>query len=133
MKRLLLVVAVAVGLGGCAQIQRVQDAVVAVTKSYTNPVTRADLDNAEGGVQLIFTGLNTYKRACVQGIADKNCRANIAAIQVYTRKVPPVLKELRRSVDSGDQVNAISVYNGLMTIIRDIRNEAYIRDVKIGA
>lgn len=132
MKRLLLVVAVAVGLGGCAQIQRVQDAVVAVTKSYTNPVTRADLDNAEGGVQLIFTGLNTYKRACVQGIADKNCRANIAAIQVYTRKVPPVLKELRRSVDSGDQVNAISVYNGLMAIIRDIRNEAYIRDVKLG-
>lgn len=132
MKRLLLVVAIALTMGGCAQIEKAGNVIAAVTKSYTNPVTRADLDNAEGGVQLIFAGLNTYKRACVQGIADRNCRANVAAIQVYTRKVPPILKELRRAVDSGDQVSAISVYNGLMTIIRDIRNEAYIRDVKIG-
>lgn len=132
MRKIVLAVVVAVGLGGCAQLQKAADVVGVVTKSYTNPVTRADLDNAEGGVQLIFTGLNSYKRACVQGIADKNCKANISAIQVYTRKVPAVLKQLRQFVDSGDQINATSVYNNLMQLINNIRNEAYIRDVKIG-
>jgi hypothetical protein len=133
MKRILLIAVVAFGLGGCAQIQKAADVVVAVTKSYTNPVTRADLDAAEGGVQLVFTGLNTYKRACVQGIADKNCRENIKAIQVYTRKVPPILKNLRAFVDSGDQINATTAYNTLMNLIRDVRSEAYIRNMKIGA
>lgn len=132
MKRLFLIAVVAFGLGGCAQVQKAADVVSAITKSYNNPVTPADLDAAEAGVQLIFTGLRTYKRACIQGIADKNCRANIAAIQVYTRKVPPVLKTLRVAVDSGDQVNAISIYNNLKTIIDDIRNEADARNVKIG-
>lgn len=132
MKRIVLAAVVALALGGCAQLQHAADVVSVVTKSYTNPVTKADLDNAEGAVQLVFTGLNTYKRACVQGIADKNCRANVKAIQVYTRKVPPVLKNLRAFVDSGDQISATSVYNNLMAIIRDIKNEAYIRDVKIG-
>lgn len=124
MKKIALALALALALGGCAQLQKVQDAVSVITTGVDNPVTPEKLDSAEAGLQLVITGLRTYKKACVQGIADAQCRGNIAAIQAYTRQIPPILRDVRRFVDENDQVNAIKVYRTLVNLVADMKASA---------
>lgn len=133
MKKLVLAIALAVGLSGCATIDNLGTAYTLVTKSVANPVTRDELYRIEAGVQIVFTALNTYKKACMQGLADANCRANIAAVQVYTRQVPPYLRQLRAFVRTNDQVNAAVVYNQLVAIMGIIKDETAKRGIKTGA
>lgn len=131
MKKLILAVAVALSLAGCAQLQDFGSIVSAATKSYANPVTRADLDKAEAGLQAVFVALKTYKTACVQGLADANCKDNIRTIQVYTRQVPAMLTQIRAFVDAGDQINATTLYNSLVALVATIRQTAISRGVTI--
>lgn len=133
MKKLALALVVAIGLSGCAQLQTISSAYDLATKSIQNPVTKDDLYRIEAGIQIAFTALATYKKACVEGLADSRCRDNVAAIQVYTRQVPPYLRQLRSFVKDNDQVNATVVYNQLSGILANIRNEAATRGVKTGA
>lgn len=133
MRKLALVLALTLALAGCAQLQTVGTAWDLATKSVQNPVSKDDLYRIEAGIQIAFTALSTYKRACAQGLADERCRQNVAAIQVYTRQVPPYLAQLRGFVKTNDQVNASVVYNQLTMILTNIRNEAAARGVKTGA
>lgn len=133
MKKLALALVLAISLGGCAQLQTVSTAWDLASKSVQNPVSKDDLYRVEAGIQIAFTALNTYKRACVQGLADAKCGDNVAAIQAYTRQVPPYLKQLRSFVKNNDQVNASVVYNQLSQILANIRSEAAQRGVQMGA
>lgn len=133
MKKLALAFAIALSLAGCASLQNANTAFDLATRSVQNPVSKNDLYRIEAGISIAFTALNTYKKACAQGIADTNCRSNIAAIQVYTRQVPPYLRQLRVFVKTNDQVNAVVVYNQLSGILSIIRSEAAARGIQTGA
>lgn len=132
MKKIALALALAVALGGCAQLQQVTDGVKVVSTNIANPVTKDKLDEAEAGLQLVITGLRAYKTSCIQKIADKNCRANIKAIQVYTRQLPPMLKNVRGFVDQNDQVNAIKIYNSIVDLIADMKLAAQSSGIQVG-
>lgn len=110
MRRLLVVALLTFGLVGCSTLQ-------VLTSSTSNPITRDRLDQIEAVVQVGFAGLNTYRRSCLGGFADVHCRANIRAIQVYTRQVPPLLAQLRAFVRNNDQVNALVVYQQLTQLL----------------
>lgn len=131
MKRLVLAAALTLGLAGCAQLQKIETAYDLATKSIANPVSRDDLYRVEAGIQIVFTALNAYKRACVQGVADANCRANVRSIQAYTQQVPPYLAQLRAFVRDDDQVNALVVYRQLRTLLDTIKTEAEARKVQL--
>jgi hypothetical protein len=133
MKRLILAFFVALSLGGCAQLQTLGTLSDIATKSIANPVTKDDLYRIDAGITILVAGLNTYKKACVENLVDANCYANVAAIQVYTRQVPPYLAQLHRFVRQNDQVNAVVVYNQLSSLFNIVRNEATARGVKTGA
>jgi hypothetical protein len=60
----------------------------------------------------------------VQGTADLRCRVNIAAIQKYTRQMPPLITQLRGFVDNNDQVNAVVVYNQLTSLYTNFKSAA---------
>lgn len=134
MKKIIIIAALAISLGGCAESQKfwskVETGVSLLTSSVTNPVTPARLAEVEASISVIFTGLKTYKTACVQGLADTNCKANIAAIQVYTRQVPPLLTQLRAFVKNNDQVNASVIYNQVQQLITNITPLANAAQVK---
>lgn len=133
MRKIALALALGLSLGACTTLQNVGTAWDLATKSATNPVSADDLYRIEAGIQLVFTALNTYKRTCAQGLVDVNCRSNVAAIQVYTRQVPPYLRQLRSFVKNNDQVNAALVYNQLTDILGIIREESAKRGIKTGA
>ncbi len=124
MKKLLLAAMVALSLGGCATIDQLVNSAQIVTKSYTNPVTTSDLYKVESGVSIAFTALNAYKDSCAKGLVDTNCKANVAAVQVYTRQLPPLLVQLRGFVKNNDQINAITVYNQVVALVTNFKTAA---------
>jgi uncharacterized protein YceK len=132
MKKLVLALVLALGLTGCASIQGAFQAGQLLTASYTNPVTREMLYNAENALIVAFAGLNAYKKSCLAGAAEANCRGNIARIQVYTRQIPPLLTQLRKFVKANDQVNAVIVYNEVVDLIARFKAVAVEAGVPVG-
>jgi len=124
MRKFWLTAVIALALGGCAQLQAVGTGVSLVTKSVTNPVTKTEEAQIELSIDAAVVALRGYKTACIQGTADKNCRGNIAAIQRYTRQMPPLITQLRGFVDSNDQVNAVVVYNQLTALYTNFKSAA---------
>lgn len=123
---------ISLSLGACSTLQSLDSAYQLATKSITNPVTKDDLYKVESGVRIAFTALQTYKDACVQGVVDTNCRANVAAVQQYTRQLPPLLAQLRSFVKSNDQVNANVVYNQIAALIANFKTAAANVGINVG-
>lgn len=132
MKRLAIIVALSVALGGCAQWENFKTAVEVVTTSIANPVTKKDLYVVESGVLIAFKALNAYRTACVQGLVDTHCKANIAILQTYTKQLPPYLSQLRGFVKNNDQVDAKVVYEQIKTLLANIRSTSAALGVNMG-
>jgi hypothetical protein len=133
MRKIVLVSLLGLALGGCAQMQAIGTGVSLATTSITNPVTPTRMYEIESSIQIVMIGLQTYRKACVAGSADKNCHSNIAAIQPYTRQLPALLVHLRNFVNTNDQINAIVVYNELVTLYGNLRAAAVGLGVNVGA
>lgn len=133
MKQILLAATLALSLGGCSTLQNIGTALSLGTTSIVDPVTPTRLNQMESAVTLVFAGLNTWKASCVQGLIPAGCKAQITAVQVYTRQIPPYLTQLRSFVKSGDQVNAVSVFNNLGALITTIKSSAAAGGAPIGS
>lgn len=134
MKKLLIAAALAcaVTLGGCSTLQNFGTAISIASKSITNPVSKDDLYKVESGVRIAFTALQAYKDSCAQGLVDTNCKSNVAAIQVYTRQLPPLLSQLRSFVKNNDQINATVVYNQIVALIANLKTAASNVGINVG-
>lgn len=132
MRKILAIALVAVSLGGCAQLQKIQDVISIGTASVANPVTKTRLNQIESGITLVFVGLNTWKQSCAQRLINDDCKKQIANVQVYTRQIPPYLKQLREFVKKDDQVNATVVYNNLSNLISTVKAQAKAANVPMG-
>lgn len=132
MKKIASVILLALALGGCAQLQIAGQALSLAQKSAANPVTRDDLAKMELAADAVVKVLLTYRRACEAGSADAHCKGNIAAIQVYTRQIPPYMTQLRGFVKNNDQIDAYVVYNQLTTLFTNVKTTATNLGVNIG-
>jgi len=130
-RKISLVLALSLSLGGCAGLQNIKTAVEVGTTSIVNPITRDRLNQLENIAILVFTGLNSWRQACIDGTIPASCKGQIESAQVYTRKIPPYLTQLRAFVKSGDQVNAITVYNNVMNLITTVKAQAAANGVTI--
>lgn len=133
MRKLVAIMLVALSVAGCAQLQTASTVLNAATKTYDNPVTEQELYQIEASLRIVTVGLVTYRRECLKGTVDKNCRANIEAIQPYTRQVPALLVELRSFVKTDDRVNGILVYKRLSNLYNQIITQSTARGVNLGA
>lgn len=132
MRKIAAIILLTVSLGGCAALQNFQSAVSIGTASVSNPVTKDRLHKIESAVTLVFVGLNTWKESCAQRLINEGCKAQIAAVQVYTRKIPPYLTQLREFVKNDDQVNAVVVYNNIMKLVDVVKAQAAANNIKVG-
>lgn len=132
MKKLLLVVPLLLTLGACSTLQGIGTALSVGTSSVADPVTPTRLNQLESAITLVFAGLNTWRSTCAQGLIPATCKAQITAVQVYTRRIPPYLAQLRAFVKSGDQINAVSVFNNIGTLIATIKSQAAAGGAPIG-
>jgi len=133
-KKLALVfgLSAALAFGGCSTLQTIGTGLSLVTKSISNPVTKAEEVQVEIAIDAAVKLLQTYKAACQAGNADVNCRANVAQIQAQTRNVPALINQLRNFVDNNDQVNATVVYNQLVALYGNVKSFAVTAGVNIG-
>lgn len=133
MKKYLAIALVALSLGGCAQLSAVSGGISLITKTVQNPVTEQELYAVEASARILVEALLTYRRACLTGAADKNCRANIEAVQPYTRQIKPLLAQLRGFVRDNDQINAVVVYNQLTQLYTNVKSSAAQLGIPLGA
>lgn len=134
MKKLVLLLALT--LGGCAAngtLGTIGTGLSLVTKSVTNPVTKSEEAQVELAIDAAIVAFQGYKTACIQGTADKSCRANITAIQRYTRQMPSLLVQLRGFVDNNNQLNAVVVYNQLVSLYANFKTSAANLGYNVGA
>ena len=132
MKRIILVLALALPLANCAQLQAITNGISLATKSIANPVTKDDEAKVELALDTAVQALLAYKKACIAGTADTHCKGNIAQIQAYTRQVPVLVAQLRTFVDNNDQINATVVYNQLTALYGNVKQAASDLGVSLG-
>lgn len=135
MRKLLVICAVAFSLGGCAQIQdfvgKFQNIADFATATVDNPVTPAKLKKAEAATLVIFKAMNLWRDSCAQRLINDGCVKQIAAVQVYTRQIPPYLTQVRQFVKENDQVNAVVVYNSLTNLIKLVKAQVSANGIKV--
>lgn len=123
MRKFLIVLALLVPLGGCANLQP-------LFQNYNNPITKQTLYNVENAAIVAFAGLNAYKKSCAQGLIPPTCKDTIAKIQSYTREIPTLLTQLRVFVKNNDQVNARVAYAAITSLISQLQADAAAAGVK---
>jgi hypothetical protein len=133
MKRIILAITLSLSLGACAQLQTLQNIAHFATATITNPVTKEMEAQIELGFDAALQILLAYRRACIAGTADVNCRRNIEVIQPYTKAAKPLIGQLRTFVDSNDQVNAVVVYNQLVALYGNLKTSAAAAGMNIGS
>lgn len=133
MRKYLAVALVALSLGGCAQLSAVSGGLSLITKTIQNPVTNQELFEIEASARVLVEALLVYRRACIAGSADKNCRANIEAVQPYTKQIDPLLVQLRLFVKNDDQINAVVIYNRLTSLYTTVKSSAAQLGIPLGA
>lgn len=133
MKRITLAIALSLSLGACAQLQTLQNIAHFATATITNPVTKEMEAQIELGFDAALQILLSYRRACIAGNADVNCRRNIEVIQPYTRQAKPLIAQLRNFVDTNDQVNAVVAYNQLVSLYGNLKTSAAAVGMNIGS
>ena len=133
MKKIIITLTLSIALAGCAQMQAIGTGISLATKSIANPVTKSEEAQVELALDTAIQALKVYKAACINGTADKNCKANIAQIQAYTRQIPLLVTQLRGFVDNNDQVNATVVYNQLTSLYTNVKSAAASLGVSLGA
>ena len=131
MRKIAIALLFAVSLSGCAQLSQVGSAINAATVGVQNPVTKQDLKNIEDGLIVAFAGLNAYRKVCESGTIDQNCKVVIRSIQVYTRKIPPLLTQARDFVKNNDQVNAKLAYNEILKAIASYKAIATTNNIQV--
>ena len=133
MRRIFAFMAIVLTLGGCAQLQTLQNVAKFATATITNPVTKEMEAQIELGFDAALQVLLAYRRACIAGTADINCRRNIEVIQPYTRQAKPLIAQMRGFVDNNDQVNATVAYNQLVALYGNLKRSAAEVGMNIGS
>jgi len=131
MRKLLFVVTLSLGLTACQTLDNISTAVTIATSGVANPVTKNDLYAFENSLIVAFAGLKAYRQACLAEAVDKNCKANIRAMQVYTRQIPPLLTQLRNFVKNNDQVNAAVMFAQVKQLYTNFKNIALANGVAV--
>jgi len=133
MRKIILAITLSLSLGACAQLQTLQNIAHFATATVNNPVTPAMEAQIELGFDAAVQILLTYRRACIAGNADVNCRRNIEIIQPYTIQAKPVIARLRSFVDNNDQVNAVVAYNQLVGLYGNLKTSAAAVGMNVGS
>lgn len=130
MKKLFLALVLSLSVAGCATLQKSVDAISTVMVGVNNPIGKNELYALENSMIVAFAGLNAYKRSCAAGVIGSGCKAVIAKLQTYTRRIPAALTELRSFVKNNDQVNARVAYTTVTNLIDAFKNEAAANGVR---
>src|SRR6266436_5401632 len=137
-RKFALVLVLSLSLGGCSTLGNTLGGIASAltgtpftTVSVANPITKDRLNQLETAAVLVFTGLNAWKQSCINGVIPATCKAQIAAVQVYTRQIPPYLTQLRLFVKNNDQVNAAVLFDSITNLIRTAQSQAAANGVVI--
>lgn len=121
MRKLLLIIPLALALAGCANLAPL---VNFATVGVNNPVTPDMVYRSEQAMIIAVSGLLAYKRACIAKTIDQSCRGTIQKLQTYTRPAAVAIKDLRAALRANDQIRAVAAYNAFSQLMDDFKSTA---------
>lgn len=131
MKKVLIICALALSLGGCVTANDLASDVANIFQPQANVVTKNDLYAFENSMTLAFAGLNAYKKSCQAGAIGAGCYATISKIQGYTSQIPAILSNVRTFVKNNDQVNAVTYFNEAKSLLTQFEAIATANGIKV--
>lgn len=131
MKKMMLILPLALALGGCQTVGQLVDSVGNIVNPAPNVVTKQTLYDFENGMIIAFAGLNAYKKSCIAGAIPPSCRDTVVKLQGYTRQIPAVLSEVRGFVKNNDQVSALQYFAEAKTLLADFEAVATQNGIKV--
>jgi hypothetical protein len=124
MKKIIIALVASLSLSACAQLENAKSIIQLGTATIANPVTKTRLYQAESAATLVVAGLQAWKKSCIRGLINANCKQEIAEVQRYSSQIPPYLTQLRLFIKNNDQVNATIVFNNISSLISTIKVQA---------
>ncbi len=131
MRKIIFALALMLPIAGCITAGDVVNGVQLATTGIPNPITKDTLYDLENVAIITFSGLGAYKKSCANGALPASCKDVVGRLQVYTRKLPPILVDLRAFVKNNDQVDAVKAYATAKQIIADFKTVAIANNVKV--
>ena len=121
MRKLLLVAVLGFGVAGCQTVPDFSKSVLqggaSIVTPIQNPIGRKELYALENSFTVAVAAGVAYRRACVRGLVPVSCRDHIVRAQEYTRRIPPLLVQLRRFVRENNQISAITIFQEVKGLI----------------
>lgn len=131
MRRILVLVTLALALAGCADSRSVLVGGSSITATVNNPVGRNELAALENAYGLVLSAAVAYRRLplCRTGQVEtftNICarRAVVLQLQAYDRQARTALLTARRFVRNNPTLSALSVLSAARSAIDDFRNVA---------
>lgn len=143
MNKILLVAALAIGISGCAALDRQGKSVLvggtSITAEIDNPITTDQLAAVEATYNITLVGVNAYfdLRQCRRNeaatITNLCARAAVKReLQAANRKAYAALTTLRNFVANNRKLNASSAFAAAQQAVNDFKAIAFINGVKTG-
>jgi hypothetical protein len=135
MKRLLIVFAVALSLGGCAGTP-FGDALRVATSTYNNPVRAVNIYQVKEGYAAVLEVANGWREYCyaspyallmkdpIAGPVCRNRRSILRAIQSADTKAFAAITRAETFIRANPTINAVSVVSEAWAAVKDFQSVA---------
>lgn len=114
MRKLLIVLAAAVALSGCAQLQNAFTAIA-------NPATQQTLVEAESAYGAALAIAVGYRNACAARTIPASCRKIVPQLQAADRKVQGAIVAARNFIRDNPTISPISAIQAVQKAISDFQ------------
>jgi len=112
MKKLLVIVALAISLGGCANGKLVN-----IFASTPNPVSQTNIDQADLAYDGALKTFNKLKDLCARRVISNKCRPIVKSAQAYIPKIEDARQTAERFIMANPTLDATSVVSAFITLV----------------
>ena len=118
--RKIFILGIALALSGCATFG-----------SFTNPVTRTNLVEAETAYGIVLTAAVTYRKLCNDKVIKRaTCAPIVTQLQAADARVQIAMKNLRSFQANNPSIDASSLVTAIQQAVSDFKQVATTNGVK---
>lgn len=124
MKKIILALALAISLTGCAGMSKsLLEGGSSILASADNPITSERLFQIEASFSTAASAALAYRRSCIRGALPRSCRDHVERIRPVAGLVRrTLLPQLRAFVRQNDQVNALRIFFEIKGLVDNLRS-----------
>lgn len=128
MRKIFLIIGLAVALGGCS-FETVKNAIAVATSSAVNPVSTTRLSQAVSAYGVTLSGMVAYRDSCNKKLIGRSCRDIVVKLQEADKKAQVAIIEANTFVKNNPTLNASGVIETAISSINAFKQIAITNGV----